>query len=80
MVNYKRCALPALAQPSAQRLWFDCKQQSWSSGDSGVVPIHVMRCTAAGVSDGASRQGGLGWALLGLVGGGPGKSQALGWA
>ena len=44
------------------------------------------------MSHGASRQGGLGWALLGLVGGGPGlaglslavagwgESQALGWA
>ena len=28
-MNCKRCALPASAQPSAQRLWFDCKQQSW---------------------------------------------------
>ena len=29
-------ALPASAQPSAQRLRFDCKQQSWASGDSGM--------------------------------------------
>ena len=31
-----RCALPASAQPSVQRFLFDCKQQSWSSGDSGT--------------------------------------------
>ena len=43
--NCKRCALAASAQPSAQRLWFDCKQQSWSSGMAGsgmVGPIDVM--------------------------------------
>ena len=77
--NCKRCALPASAPPSAQRLWFDCKQQSWSSGDSGMdrfwrrwtnschEPAGIPEARARRCTGpGASHGALLGWLLVGL--------------
>ena len=53
IVNAARC-------PPRQRLWLDCKQQSWSSGDLGmdsvVGLIDVMGRSCVGIPEARARR------------------------
>ena len=78
--NCERCALPASAKPSAQRLWFDCKQQSWSNGDSGMDRFWRRAGGLRLALEGLLGCALLGWLLVGLGLRRVSDTGLLGWA